>query len=1214
LPFDRRRHGMIVGMGAAALVVESAEAARERGIRPICEVLSTITANSAFHGTRLDVQHISQVMEDVLALAERRSGIRRQQIAPQTVFVSHETYTPARGGSAAAEINALRSVFGSAADQIVIANTKGYTGHAMGAGIEDVLAVKALETGIVPPITNFKEVDPELGMLNLSKGGKYPVTYALRLAAGFGSQISMALLRWVATNDGIRPGTDALGYASRIADTDAWQDWLNRIAQHLTADLEVVNRTLRVRDQGAPGGTADAAKGARVITMPAPTTPAPHVIATVGAVAEPAAIKKAVPVVRAEAAAPAPLKPTVAATAVLEPPVAAATEVDKPKPAAVEVAPVPVIKATETAELATPAPIEKSARGGASVKERILALVVEKTGYPQDMLDLDLDLEADLGIDTVKQAEMFAAIRETYNIPRDENRKLRDYPTLAHVIRFVYEKRPDLASAPAAAVETPIAAPAASAPASSEVVAAVPAPSAIQAPSEDSIKERVLGIVAEKTGYPKDMLDLDLDLEADLGIDTVKQAEMFAAIREAYGIPRDQNLKLRDFPTLAHVIRFAIERQPGAAAVPAATPPATAAAASGPVEAPVVEPVPAPVPAAAKTPTVGSIKEKVLEIVAEKTGYPKDMLDLDLDLEADLGIDTVKQAEMFAAIRAAYGIPRDQNLKLRDFPTLAHVIRFAVDRQPGAAAPSAVAPPPAAAEVQPPVAATVEAPAPVPAPKVVQIPTVDSIREKVLEIVAEKTGYPKDMLDLDLDLEADLGIDTVKQAEMFAAIREAYGIPRDQNLKLRDFPTLAHVIRFAIERQPGAAAAVETAPAQVAAMVQAPPATPAPVAAPTPSTDSIKEKVLEIVAEKTGYPKDMLDLDLDLEADLGIDTVKQAEMFAAIRAAYGIPRDQNLKLRDFPTLAHVIRFAIERQPGAPAAQGTATEQPVAPATTPAAAPAAVAGTRPNLLPFDAANQIPRRLPVPTVRPPLSLCKTTAVTLGQGRRVVIMPDSSGVADALARKLQSMGVETLRISGAPDADALTSQLRTWLNAGPVHGVYWLPALTREPVLSEMDANVWREALRVRVKLLFTTMRALYEQVAPAGTFLVSATRLGGQHGYDETGAVAPLGGAVTGFTKAYKRERPEALVKTVDFESQGKAEEIADILVAETLRDTGAVEIGYKADQRWTVTVEERPAADGKPGMVLDKSTVFLVTGAAGSIVSAITADLAAASGG
>ncbi len=63
------------------------------------------------------------------------------------------------------------------------------------------------------------------------------------------------------------------------------------------------------------------------------------------------------------------------------------------------------------------------------------------------------------------------------------------------------------------------------------------------------MKERVLALVAEKTGYPIDMLDLDLDLEADLGVDTVKQAEVIATIREAYGIARDDQIKLRDYPT-----------------------------------------------------------------------------------------------------------------------------------------------------------------------------------------------------------------------------------------------------------------------------------------------------------------------------------------------------------------------------------------------------------------------------------------------------------------------------------------------------------------------------------------------------------------------------------------------------------------------------------------------------------------------------------------
>ncbi len=73
---------------------------------------------------------------------------------------------------------------------------------------------------------------------------------------------------------------------------------------------------------------------------------------------------------------------------------------------------------------------------------------------------------------------------------------------------------------------------------------------------DDPVKERVLTLVAEKTGYPVDMLDLDLDLEADLGVDTVKQAEVFASVRETYGIARDDTLRLRDLPTLGHVIRF----------------------------------------------------------------------------------------------------------------------------------------------------------------------------------------------------------------------------------------------------------------------------------------------------------------------------------------------------------------------------------------------------------------------------------------------------------------------------------------------------------------------------------------------------------------------------------------------------------------------------------------------------------------------------------
>jgi acyl transferase domain-containing protein/acyl carrier protein/NAD(P)-dependent dehydrogenase (short-subunit alcohol dehydrogenase family) len=1057
IPFDRRRHGMLIGMGGAALVVESADAARERGIQPICEVLSTVTANSAFHATRLDVPHIGQVMEELIAQAEARHGISRHQIAPQTVFVSHETYTPARGGSASAEIHALRRVFGDVADRIVIANTKGFTGHAMATGIEDVVAVKALETGCVPPVANFKEVDPELGPLNLSKGGIYPVEYAIHLGAGFGSQISMMLLRWVKTRDGVRRSPNALGYAYRIVDDTAWKAWLARLAGHPVTDLEVVKRTLRVKDQVAAARVNGAARESR----PAPATVPAQVVE----------VRTSAPVIQTPAPVvetkPAPPKPTIAEPSVK-------------------------VAAVATAPAAAPQPTP----AGDAVKDRILALVAEKTGYPVDMLDLDLDLEADLGVDTVKQAEVFAAVREAYGIVRDDTIKLRDFPTLAHVIRFVHERQQDVARA---ALVTQVAE------AKQEIKAPIPAPAAVTAKGEASVKERILALVVEKTGYPSDMLDLDLDLEADLGIDTVKQAEMFAAIREMYNIPRDENRKLRDYPTLAHVIRFVHEQRPDLAAV-------------------------SPVP--------------------------------------------VSNAE-----------------------------------------PSGLAPAPVREEVHVPTPAVVAAAQPAPG-------DADAVKERILALVVEKTGYPTDMLDLDLDLEADLGIDTVKQAEMFAAIREIYNIPRDENRKLRDYPTLAHVIRFVLEQRPDLAGRVAAPPKSSELTVPAslPSPQPVPTSAVVPATavtqaitdDTIKEKILDIVAEKTGYPKDMLDLDLDLEADLGIDTVKQAEMFAAVRAAFNIPRDADLKLRDFPTLAHVIKFAHDRQPGvAPATS-------VSPVAQPAAAPERLAPVpampRPALASFEATDRIPRRVPTPTLRPPLAMCKPTGVTLEAGRRVVIMPDKTGVAEALQQRLQKLGVEVLRIEDAPGTEALASRVKTWLAAGPVHGIYWLPALDHEGPLAQMDQATWHEAIRLRLKSMYATMRALYEQVAAPGTFLVSATRLGGQHGYGDAGAVAPLGGAVVGFTKTYKRERADALVKAVDFESQHKATEIADLLIGETLRDTGAVEIGYKSGLRWTIGLQELPAADGQPGLTLDQSTIFVVTGAAGSIVSAITADLAAASGG
>ncbi|MDH3500283.1 MAG: SDR family NAD(P)-dependent oxidoreductase, partial [Acidimicrobiia bacterium] len=843
LPFDRRRHGLILGMGAAAIVVEHPDSVAARGIQPIAEVLSANTANSAYHGSRLDPSHIRHVMEDLVAIAEQRWGINRHAIAASTVFVSHETYTPARGGSAQAEIDALRFVFGDSADRIVITNTKGYTGHAMGAGIEDVLAIKSMETGLVPPVPNFREPDPDLGNLNLSRGGAYPVQYALRLGAGFGSQISMTLYRHVPTSTGAHPEPDALGYQTRLVDSARWNAWLREATGIPTAQVEVVKRTLRVRDDAAPAAPfADlgSAQTAAPLVSPEPVTAAPAApFADLGS---------------AQTAAPLGAAQTAASPAVAPPAAASA--------GAAHAAADPVVA-------------------------KVLELVAAQTGYPPDMLDMDLDLEADLGVDTVKQAETFAAIRQEYTIARDDTLALRDYPTLNDVIRFVHERRPDLADTAAPA-----------------------------APS------------------------------ADLG-----SAQTAA---------------------------------PLGAAQTAASPAAASAVASAPAGDPVVA--------------------KVLELVAAQTGYPPDMLDMDLDLEADLGVDTVKQAETFAAIRQEYTIARDDTLALRDYPTLNHVVQFVYDKRPDLADTAAPAAP-----------------------------------------------------------SADLG-------------------------------------------------SAQTAAPGGTAQTAAPGGT-TQTAAPGVTAESVVDSIGVLVGDD-----------------------------------------------------------------------------------------------------DAAASVPRRIPTPMLRPPLQLCAPTGVVLDESSRVVVMLDDGGVGKALLKRLKKRGVATLGIDDTPDADSLKNQLDAFSQSGTITGVYWLPALDTDAPIAELDLEGWRQGMTRRVKLLYETMRHVYDTVGEPGTFLVSATRLGGLHGYGPDGATAPMGGAVTGFTKAFKREKPDALVKAVDFPASRRTAALADALVEETLTDPGAVEIGRRDGHRWTVGITVQPLPEQSAGITLGRDSVFVITGAAGSIVSAITADLARASGG
>ena len=625
LPFDKRRNGLILGMGAAAFVVERKSEAEARGVQPMAELLGSKISNSAYHGTRLDVDHVAQTVNEFVTEMEEQWGLDRHQMAPNTVFFSHETYTPARGGSAQAEVKALRQTFGQSTDALVIANTKGFTGHPMGVGIEDASMFYGLLTGRIPPIANHKETDPELGNLNLSKGGDYPnLKYGMRFAAGFGSQIGLSLVR-------------KYDYSGDRIDKAKLLEWNQSQAGTSNLELRVLKNKLVAYVDGENnlhGGIQGEEYAAPSVDLnqPAPVVSAPVVV-------------KQEPV------------PTI--------------EEDSP---ALDSAPTPALVAMPNED----------------TTQVVIEVVVDHTGYPADFVELDQDLEGELGIDTVKQAEIMADIRAKFGLPVDEDFVLADYPTLNHMIAYIHKMQGGEVSAPAAPAkivepEVPVEAPAQLPVTQPQSIAATPV---VQSSADISdIQPKLISVVVKHTGYPEDFIEMDQDLEGELGIDTVKQAEIMGDVREIFSLPVDEDFVLSEHPTLNHFVDYIVKMTGGTPAVST-----TSAVASEPKEPEpeVVQQVSSeqePVHTATSIGNSGDIQPKLIGVVVKHTGYPEDFIEMDQDLEGELGIDTVKQAEIMGDVREIFSLPVDEDFVLSDHPTLNHFVSYILRMKGGSESP-----------------------------------------------------------------------------------------------------------------------------------------------------------------------------------------------------------------------------------------------------------------------------------------------------------------------------------------------------------------------------------------------------------------------------------------------------------------------------------------------------------------------------------------------
>ncbi|MDR1049506.1 MAG: KR domain-containing protein [Deltaproteobacteria bacterium] len=277
--------------------------------------------------------------------------------------------------------------------------------------------------------------------------------------------------------------------------------------------------------------------------------------------------------------------------------------------------------------------------------------------------------------------------------------------------------------------------------------------------SEDQAWRALAAVVSRETGYPADALDRGMELENDLGLDSIKKVELLSALGETFPGLSAAASDPGDGLTLGRLLAECLgAARAGRAASPSsspslpppASPPPPARGGAGPAG-----------PSDARVgPDPGRARRAVFEILSAETGYPEDSLNPEMELENDLGLDSIKKVELLSALGERF--PGADSGAMSEAATLGGIIAAL-----GAAGPAPEAGRDGGDDFSPPADAGPAGP------------------DFVMEVVARETGYPVESLDPAMDLEDDLGLDSIKKVEILAQLTEGRAGRADQSLLSR---------------------------------------------------------------------------------------------------------------------------------------------------------------------------------------------------------------------------------------------------------------------------------------------------------------------------------------------------------------------------------------------------------------------------------------------
>jgi polyketide-type polyunsaturated fatty acid synthase PfaA len=188
----------------------------------------------------------------------------------------------------------------------------------------------------------------------------------------------------------------------------------------------------------------------------------------------------------------------------------------------------------------------------------LLAITSDKTGYPVEMLEMDMDMEADLGIDSIKRVEILGGLQEMYpDLPKPNLEELAEKRTIGQIVEYLQSHASQKVSVEIAIQEVQTATEVSAVVISEPEIETTETIDASPASEIADLGATLLAITSDKTGYPVEMLELDMDMEADLGIDSIKRVEILGAMQEMYpDLPKPNVEELGDLRTIGQIVDY----------------------------------------------------------------------------------------------------------------------------------------------------------------------------------------------------------------------------------------------------------------------------------------------------------------------------------------------------------------------------------------------------------------------------------------------------------------------------------------------------------------------------------------------------------------------------------------------------------------------------------------------------------------------------------